>query len=134
MQKTTKVSTIGLGLSLGLAWATGVLIVGFMALTMEQLTVEPFRSLFNIVYPGWGRSIGLTLLMCCLLCINLNHSYSILSACNGSCILLDKAYTTSVVGCSSWQFIKIFSLTVFQSLIIVSQSLKNCCDFLLLLK
>ena len=44
MEKTTKVSTIGLGLSLGLAWATGVLIVGFMALTMEQITVEPFRA------------------------------------------------------------------------------------------
>ena len=63
MEKTTKVSTIGLGLSLGLAWAIGVLIVGFMALTMDQITVEPFRELFNIIYPGWGRSIGLTLLM-----------------------------------------------------------------------
>ena len=63
MEKTTKVSTIGLGLSLGLAWAIAVLIVGFMALTMDQISVEPFRSLFNIVYPGWGISISLTLLM-----------------------------------------------------------------------
>ena len=63
MEKTTKVSTIGLGLSLGLAWAIGVLIVGFMALIMDQISVEPFRELFNIIYPGWGRSVGSTLLM-----------------------------------------------------------------------
>ena len=63
MEKTTKVSTIGLGLSLGLSWAIGVLIVGFMALMMDQISVEPFRELFNIIYPGWGRSIGSTLLM-----------------------------------------------------------------------
>ena len=63
MEKTIKVSTIGLGLSLGFAWAIGVLIVGVMALTMNQITVEPFRELFNIIYPGWGKSIGLTLLM-----------------------------------------------------------------------
>ena len=63
MERTTKISTIGLGLALGLAWAIGVLIVGIMALMMEPITVEPFRELFNIVYPGWGRSIGLTLLM-----------------------------------------------------------------------
>ena len=63
MEKTIKVSTIGLGLSLGLAWAIGVLIVGFMALAMDEMSVEPFRSLFNIVYPGWGISVGSTLLM-----------------------------------------------------------------------
>ena len=63
MEKITKVSTIGLGLSLGLAWAIGVLIVGFMALTMDQISVEPFRELFNIVYPGWGKSVGSTLIM-----------------------------------------------------------------------
>ena len=63
MEKTIKVSTIGLGLSLGLAWAIGVLIVGFMALAMNEMSVEPFRSLFNIIYPGWGISVGSTLLM-----------------------------------------------------------------------
>jgi len=63
MEKTIKVSTIGLGLSLGLAWAIGVLIVGFMALAMDEMSVEPFRSLFNIIYPGWGISVGSTLLM-----------------------------------------------------------------------
>jgi hypothetical protein len=63
MEKTIKVSTIGLGLSLGLAWAIGVLIVGFMALAMDEMSVEPFRSLFNIVYPGWGISVGSTLIM-----------------------------------------------------------------------
>ena len=63
MEKTTRISTIGLGFALGLAWAIGVLTVGIMALMMEPITVEPFRELFNIVYPGWGRSIGLTLLM-----------------------------------------------------------------------
>ena len=63
MEKTINVSTIGLGLSLGLAWAIGVLIVGFMALAMNEMSVEPFRSLFNIVYPGWGISVGSTLLM-----------------------------------------------------------------------
>ena len=49
MERTTKISTIGLGLALGLAWAIGVLIVGIMALMMEPITVEPFRELFNIV-------------------------------------------------------------------------------------
>ena len=63
MEKTIKVSTIGLGLSLGLAWAIGVLIVGFMALAMDEMSVEPFRSLFNIIYPGWGINVGSTLLM-----------------------------------------------------------------------
>ena len=63
MEKTIKVSTIGLGLSLGLAWAIGVLIIGFMALAMDEMSVEPFRSLFNIIYPGWGISVGSTLLM-----------------------------------------------------------------------
>ena len=43
MERTTKISTIGLGLALGLAWAIGVLIVGIMALMMEPITVEPFR-------------------------------------------------------------------------------------------
>lgn len=63
MEKATKLSTIGLGISLGLAWSIGVLIVGVMALVMEQGTVEPFKNLFNIMYPGWGDSIGSTLLM-----------------------------------------------------------------------
>jgi len=36
MEKATKLSTIGLGLSLGLAWSIGVLIVGVMALLMDQ--------------------------------------------------------------------------------------------------
>ena len=63
MDKATKLSTIGLGISLGLAWSIGVLIVGVMALVMEQATVEPFKNLFNIMYPGWGDSIGSTLLM-----------------------------------------------------------------------
>ena len=47
MEKATKLSTIGLGISLGLAWSIGVLIVGVMALMMEQATVEPFKNLFN---------------------------------------------------------------------------------------
>ena len=63
MKQINKVSTIGLGLSLGLAWAIGVLIVGLMALMMDQNIIEPFRFLFNFVYPGWGRSIEYTLLM-----------------------------------------------------------------------
>ena len=63
MKQTNKISTIGLGLSLGLAWALGVLIVGLMALMMDQTVVEPFRFLFNFVYPGWGRNIEYTLLM-----------------------------------------------------------------------
>jgi ABC-type methionine transport system permease subunit len=25
--------------------------------------VDPFRDMFNIFYPGWGKSIGLTLVM-----------------------------------------------------------------------
>ena len=63
MYKITIISTIGLGLALGLAWAIGVLTVGIMALIMEPMNVEPFRTLFNIVYPGWGISLGKTLLM-----------------------------------------------------------------------
>jgi hypothetical protein len=63
MEKATKLSTIGLGISLGLAWSIGVLIVGVMALVMEQATVEPFKNLFNIMYPGWGDTLGKTLLM-----------------------------------------------------------------------
>ena len=47
MEKATKLSTIGLGISLGLAWSIGVLIVGVMALVMEQGTVEPFKNLSN---------------------------------------------------------------------------------------
>ena len=45
MEKATKLSTIGLGLSLGLAWSIGVLVVGVMALLMDQATVEPFKNL-----------------------------------------------------------------------------------------
>ena len=45
MSKSIKLSTIGLGISLGLAWSIGVLIVGVMALMMEQATVEPFKNL-----------------------------------------------------------------------------------------
>jgi len=63
MEKSIKLSTIGLGISLGLAWSIGVLIVGVMALMMEQATVEPFKNLFNIMYPGWGDTLGETLLM-----------------------------------------------------------------------
>ena len=63
VEKATKLSTIGLGLSLGLAWSIGVLIVGVMALLMDQATVEPFKNLFNIMYPGWGDTAGKTLLM-----------------------------------------------------------------------
>jgi hypothetical protein len=63
MYKVTNISTIGLGLALGFAWAIGVLIVGIMALIMEPMIVEPFRTLFNIIYPGWGITLGNTLLM-----------------------------------------------------------------------
>ena len=35
MKQINKVSTIGLGLSLGLAWGIGVLIVGLMTLMMD---------------------------------------------------------------------------------------------------
>ena len=61
--KSEKLSVIGLGISVGLAWSLGVLIVGFMTMFMDQIGVEPFRNLFNVVYPGWGRNIGDTLLM-----------------------------------------------------------------------
>ena len=36
MEKSTKLSTIGLGISLGLAWSIGVLIVGVMALVIDR--------------------------------------------------------------------------------------------------
>lgn len=62
-EKSEKLSSLGLGFAVGLAWSLGVLIVGFMAMFMDQIGVEPFRNLFNVVYPGWGRNIGDTLLM-----------------------------------------------------------------------
>ena len=61
--KSKKLSVIGLGISVGLALSLGVLVVGFIAMFMDQIGVEPFRNLFNVVYPGWGRNIGDTLLM-----------------------------------------------------------------------
>jgi len=61
--KTEKLSVIGLGLALGLAWALGVLLVGVVALVAPDFAVDPFRDMFNIFYPGWGKSIGETLLM-----------------------------------------------------------------------
>jgi hypothetical protein len=39
MEKATKLSTIGLGLSLGLAWSIGVLVVG--VIKFIWLTVKP---------------------------------------------------------------------------------------------
>ena len=63
MEKATRISTIGLGLALGLAWALGILLVGIVALVAPDFAVDPFRDMFNIFYPGWGKSIGETLLM-----------------------------------------------------------------------
>jgi len=63
MEKATKISTIGLGLALGCAWAIGILLVGIIALVAPDFAVDPFRDMFNIFYPGWGKSIGLTLVM-----------------------------------------------------------------------
>ena len=63
MEKATRISTIGLGLALGLAWALGILLVGIVALVAPDFAVDPFRDMFNIFYPGWGKSISETLLM-----------------------------------------------------------------------
>ena len=63
MEKVTKLSVIGLGLSAGLAWALAVLVAGIIAMVMQEANVEAFKDIFNLVYPGWGMSVGGTLLM-----------------------------------------------------------------------
>ena len=45
MEKATKLSTIGLGLALGCAWAIGILLVGILALVMPDFAVDPFRDM-----------------------------------------------------------------------------------------
>ena len=52
MEKATRISSIGLGLALGFAWAIGILLVGVIALVAPDFAVDPFRDLFNIFYPG----------------------------------------------------------------------------------
>ena len=64
MEKTTKVSVIGLGFSVGLAWAIAILIGGVLAMIFNQWeNVKLFTGIMNLVYPGWGRTIFDTLLM-----------------------------------------------------------------------
>jgi len=51
MEKATKLSTIGLGISLGLAWSIGVLIVGIMRIYVQIRTTKDYitlSGLFNL--------------------------------------------------------------------------------------
>ncbi len=63
MEKTTKLSVIGLGLAVGIAWGLAVFAAGIIAMVMQEANVEAFKEFFNLIYPGWGMSFGETLLM-----------------------------------------------------------------------
>ena len=63
MEKTTKLSVIGLGLAVGIAWGLAVFAAGIIAMLMQEANVETFKEFFNLIYPGWGMSFGETLLM-----------------------------------------------------------------------
>ncbi len=64
MEKTTKLSVIGLGLSVGLAWGLAVLAGGVLALIFSGWTnVQEFTEFMNLIYSGWGMSFGQTLIM-----------------------------------------------------------------------
>ena len=64
MEKTTKLSVIGLGLSVGLAWGLAVLAGGVLALIFSGwANVQEFTEFMNLIYSGWGMSFGQTLIM-----------------------------------------------------------------------
>ena len=64
MEKSTKLSVIGLGLSVGLAWGLAVLAGGILALIFSGwANVQEFTEFMNLIYSGWGMSFGQTLIM-----------------------------------------------------------------------
>ena len=64
MEKATKLSVIGLGLSTGLAWGLAVLAGGILAMIFSGwANVQAFTEFMNLIYTGWGMSFGETLLM-----------------------------------------------------------------------
>ena len=64
MEKTTKLSVIGLGLSAGLAWGLAVLAGGILAMIFSGwANVQVFTEFMNLIYVGWGLSFGQTLIM-----------------------------------------------------------------------
>jgi len=64
MEKATKLSVIGLGLSAGLAWGLAVLAGGILAMIFSGwANVQVFTEFMNLIYVGWGLSFGQTLIM-----------------------------------------------------------------------